>query len=86
MRILLILGIPVLAIIAVAAMMRLRQEPPKKERVELDPLVEMVILQAMATNFEVRRQGTVRPRTETILSSEVSGTITFSNFLKDHRG
>ncbi len=76
MRILLILGIPALALVAAVAMMSLRQEPPKKERVELDPLVDVVELERMTTNFEVRSQGTVRPRTETILSAEVSGTIT----------
>ncbi len=76
MRILLILGIPVLALVAAGAMMSLKQEPEKKERVELDPLVEVVELERMTTNFEVRSQGTVRPQTETILSAEVSGTIT----------
>ncbi len=75
MRLLLILGIPILAIVAAVAMMGLRQEPPKKDRVDLDPLVEVVALEMMTTNFEVRSQGTVRPRTETILSAEVSGTI-----------
>lgn len=76
MRILLILGIPILAVIAAVAMTGLREEPPKKERVDLDPLVEVIVLAPMTTNFEVRSQGTVRPRTETILSAEVSGTIT----------
>ena len=76
MRILLILGIPVLAIIAAVAMTGLRGEPPKKDRVELDPLVEVAVLEPMTANFEVRSQGTVLPRTETILSAEVSGTIT----------
>lgn len=75
MRILLILGIPILAIVAAVAMMSLKQEPPKKDRIELDPLVEVIVLRPMTTNFEVRSQGTVRPRTETILSAEVSGTI-----------
>lgn len=76
MRILLILGIPALAIVAAVAMMSLKQEPPKKERVELDPLVEIVELERMTTKFDVRSQGTVRPQTETVLSAEVSGTIT----------
>ena len=75
MRILLILGIPVLAIVAAIGMMSLREKPPEKERVDLDPLVDVLVLEAMTTNFEVRSQGTVRPRTETILSSEVSGTV-----------
>ena len=75
MRILLVLGIPVLAVIAAVAMMSLREEPAKKERVELDPLVDALVLETMTANFEVRSQGTVQPRTETILSAEVSGTI-----------
>jgi RND family efflux transporter MFP subunit len=75
MRILLIFGIPVLAIVAAIGMMSLREKPPEKERLELDPLVAVMALEAMTTNFEVRTQGTVRPRTETILSAEVSGTI-----------
>jgi RND family efflux transporter MFP subunit len=76
MRILLIIGIPALAIVAALAMTGLRQEPPKKDRVELDPLVETVTLDATTATFEIRSQGNVRPRTETILSAEVSGTIT----------
>lgn len=75
MRILLILGIPVLAIVAAVAMMSLREAPAKKERVELDPLVDVLALDAMTVDFDVRSQGTVQPRTETILSAEVSGTI-----------
>ena len=39
-------------------------------------LVEVMTLETMAADFEVRSQGTVRPRTETVLSAEVSGTIT----------
>lgn len=76
MRILRILAIPALALIAAIAMMSLKEEPPKKEREELDPLVEVVELERMTTEFEVRSQGTVRPQTETVLSAEVSGTIT----------
>jgi RND family efflux transporter MFP subunit len=75
MRILLILGIPILAIVAAIGMMSLREKPPEKERVDLDPLVDVLVLEAMTTKFEVRSQGTVRPRTETVLSSEVSGTV-----------
>lgn len=75
MRILIILGILVLAILASVAMVGLREEPAKKERVELDPLVEVIELQPMTVNFSVRSQGTVQPRTETVLSAEVSGTI-----------
>lgn len=58
-------------------MTTLREPPPKKERVELDPLVEVMLLEAMTTNFDVRSQGTVSPQTETVLSAEIAGTITW---------
>ncbi|MCH9005359.1 MAG: efflux RND transporter periplasmic adaptor subunit [Proteobacteria bacterium] len=74
-RIGLIVGILVLAIVAAGAMMSLREQPPKKERVDIDPLVATLTLEIMTANFEIRSQGTVRPRTETVLSAEVSGTI-----------
>lgn len=76
MRILTIIGIFLFAIIGVIVMSSMRPEPPKKERVELDPLVEVIVLEHMTTNFEVSSQGNVRPRTETVLSAEVAGTIT----------
>ena len=76
MRVLLVLGIPILAILVVVGMVSMKPEPPKKDRVDLDPIVDVMRLQTMTTNFEVRSQGTVRPRTETILSAEVTGTIT----------
>ncbi len=56
-------------------MMSLREQPPKKERVDIDPLVTTATLEYMTANFEVRSQGTVRPRTETVLSAEVAGTV-----------
>ena len=76
MRIITILAILGIAIAGVFAMSSLRPDPPKKERVELDPLVEVIVLENMTVNFEVSSQGNVRPRTETILSAEVPGTIT----------
>lgn len=74
-RIGLIVGIPLLATIGAMAMMSLREQPPKKERVDIDPLVMTLTLENMTANFEVHSQGNVRPRTETQLSAEVSGTI-----------
>jgi len=76
MRKLLILGILVAAVVVAVVLLQLRPEPPKKDTVELDPLVEVMVLEHMTANFEIRSQGTVLPRTETILSAEVSGTIT----------
>lgn len=77
MRKLLIFGILVGAVAIVIVMSSMRPQPPRKERVELDPLVEVMVLEAMTEQFEVRSQGTVMPRTETVLSAEVSGTVTW---------
>ncbi|HSG97787.1 MAG TPA: efflux RND transporter periplasmic adaptor subunit [Woeseiaceae bacterium] len=77
MRKLLIFLILAAAVVSVFVMGAMRPEPQRKERVELDPLVEVMVLEAMTANFEVQSQGTVTPRTETILSAEVSGTITW---------
>ena len=75
MRKLLILGILAAAVAVAVLLVQLRPEPPKKDTVELDPLVEAMVLEHMTANFEVKSQGTVLPRTETILSAEVAGTI-----------
>ena len=75
-RIALIGGIILGAIAISVALVQLKPEPPRKERVDLDPLVEFIELETMSANFRVSSQGTVKPRTETILSAEVSGTIT----------
>ena len=58
------------------AMMKMKPEPEKKDIDTREPLVDVMVLEPLATTFQVRTQGTVRPRTETILSAEVSGTIT----------
>ncbi len=75
-RFALIAAILIGAVAVFFAMLQLKPEPPKNERVDLDPLVEVLELETMTANFEVSSQGTVRPRTETVLSAEVSGTIT----------
>ena len=75
-RFLIIAGILLAAVMISVAMVRMKPPPPKKEVVNLDPLVEVLVLENMTANFEVTSQGTVRPRTETVLSAEVSGTIT----------
>ena len=75
MRILSVIGIPGLAVVIVLVMIALKPEPPKKERVELGQIVDVIELKPMTTEFEIKSQGTVRPRTSTILSAEVSGTI-----------
>ena len=64
-----------LAVIIAFVMTNMKSAPPKKERVDLDPLVDVIVLENMTTSFEIHSQGNVRPRTETVLSAEVSGTI-----------
>ena len=75
-RVFIILGIILSAVLISVAMVRMKPPPPKKEIVDLDPLVEVLALETMTANFEVTSQGTVRPRTETVLSAEIAGTIT----------
>jgi RND family efflux transporter MFP subunit len=75
-RILIIVGILATAVALSVAMVRMKPPPPKKDVVDLDPLVEVLVLENMTADFQVTSQGTVRPRTETVLSAEVSGTVT----------
>ena len=75
-KILIALIIVAAIVISVIIVAVVRSEPPKKERDEIDALVDVMTLETMMANFTIRSQGTVRPRTETILSAEVSGTIT----------
>jgi RND family efflux transporter MFP subunit len=72
-----LVGVVILALAAIVAivMTSMKSPPPKKERVELDPLVDVIVLEHMTTSFEIHSQGTVRPRTQTVLSAEISGTI-----------
>ena len=77
MRKLLIVAIIGAAVLAVIAMSSMRPSPERKEREVLDPLVEVMVLEPMTASFRISSQGTVAPRTETVLSAEVSGTITW---------
>ena len=70
--------IPGILFAAVGLMMVLSQfkpEPPKRENENLDLLVETLTLELSTDNFRISSQGTVRPRTQTVLSAEVSGSI-----------
>ena len=69
-------GILLLAVAAAYGLSRFKGEAPTRDEEPLDLLVEVLPLQAYTEQFEVRSQGTVRPRTQTVLSAEVSGAIT----------
>jgi RND family efflux transporter MFP subunit len=75
-RYMLITGMIGFAVLGSMAMMLMKPEPQKKDIDTRDPLVDFLVLEPLSTTFQVRSQGTVRPRTQTILSAEVSGTIT----------
>jgi len=50
--------------------------PPERSEIDaLPPLVEVMTLRSESVTFTVSSQGTVRPRTETVLSAEVAGAI-----------
>ncbi len=66
-----VLAIIILAIVAITA-----AKPAKKPIEVKAPLVEVISLNAQPTTFTIDSQGTVSPRTETTITSEVSGVIT----------
>jgi len=61
--------------IAVLLAVTLRHEPPKREIDDRALLVDVMRLNSTSAQFTVRSQGTVLPRTRTVLSAEVSGAI-----------
>ena len=74
-RALLIVGIFAAAIAGSFGLSQMKPPPETRESADVDPLVAVMPLEAMTTQFGISSQGTVRPRTETILSAEVSGAI-----------
>ncbi len=72
---LLIASIFGIAFAIVFALIALKPEPPKREQVEFAMLVEAAELEMAASEILIRSQGTVLPRTETVLSAEISGAI-----------
>jgi len=74
-RMLSIVGILVGAVVAASALSTLKPEPPKKEIENFDLLVDVFQLEISSESFKISSQGTVRPRTQTVLSAEISGSI-----------
>lgn len=56
-------------------LMRLKPAPETRDIPDVAPLVEVLPLVESPVSFRIASQGTVRPRTETVLSAEVSGAI-----------
>jgi RND family efflux transporter MFP subunit len=74
-RALLIVGIFAAAILGAFGLSQMKPPPDTKDIADVDPLVEVLPLVETTEQFRIASQGTVRPRTETILSAEVSGMI-----------
>lgn len=74
-RALLITGIFAVAIGGAGGLSKLKPPPETTETADVDPLVEVLPLIAGSEQFSIASQGTVRPRTETTLSAEISGAI-----------
>ena len=74
-RIGLIVGILAAAVAVSVLLSTMRKQPPKKPVESRAMLVQVEELELVDTRFPVRSQGTVRPRTETVLSAEISGAI-----------
>lgn len=68
-------GILVVAFAIAAGLAQLKPEPPKIEDQELDPLVEVIVLEVSTESFRIDSQGTVKPRTQTVVSAEVLGSV-----------
>ncbi len=75
LRAFLIIGIFVVAGAGSWGLGKLKPPPQTRDATTSAPLVEVLTLEAFDTNFRIASQGTVRPRTETILSAEISGAI-----------
>ncbi len=74
-RALLISGIFAGAVGLAVGLSQLKPPPETKDIPDVAPLVEVLPLLESTASFRIASQGTVRPRTETILSAEVSGSI-----------
>lgn len=74
-RALLISGILIGAVGIAFGLTKLKPPPETKDIPDVAPLVQVMPLVEAPASFRIASQGTVRPRTETILSAEVSGAI-----------
>jgi RND family efflux transporter MFP subunit len=74
-RAFLIGGILTLAIVVALGLGSMKPPPQTKDLPDAAPLVAVTTLEAFDADFRIASQGTVKPRTETILSAEISGAI-----------
>ena len=77
LRFILPLGLILVSIVVVAGLATMAQSkrPERKDEGQQAVLVDTVVARAASQHFMVSSQGTVRPRTQTVLVSEVAGKI-----------
>jgi len=68
----LILSVSIAIMVGLTSM---RPEPKKKPVKDTSMLVDVLELEVSEVTFRINSQGTVKPRTETVLSAEISGRI-----------
>ncbi|MCP3675885.1 MAG: efflux RND transporter periplasmic adaptor subunit [Gammaproteobacteria bacterium] len=64
-----------ISVVGMMSLKMMRPEPKKKPKQLTTMLVEVIDLTTSEVTFEIQSQGTVKPRTQTVLSAEVSGRI-----------
>lgn len=69
------LGIILISVVIAGVMIGSKKPPEKKEQKDNAPLVKVVDVQQQTLNHIVKSQGTVEPRTQTTLSTQVRGTV-----------
>jgi RND family efflux transporter MFP subunit len=74
-RYFLIFSIFAFAIVAAVGLSKMKPPPETREATDPAILVDVLSLETVTANFTIESQGTVRPRTETILSAEIAGTV-----------
>ena len=74
-RFFLIFSIFAFAVVGAVGLGKMKPPPEKKDTADVAVLVDVLPLEATTVDFSIASQGTVKPRTETILSAEVSGTV-----------
>ena len=66
----------VLGFVVLAVLSGMAEKPEKKSQINLAPIVDVLSIKTQDVVFSISSQGSVIPRTETALISEVSGAVT----------
>ncbi|MBZ9610594.1 efflux RND transporter periplasmic adaptor subunit [Rheinheimera maricola] len=75
MKVLIPVGVIVVAVVLAGGLMKMRKPPEKKEEQRPAVLITATPIQTEDLVYRIQSQGTVKPKLETSLSSEVNGRI-----------